>query len=112
MGLPVDAFDEIISNQPEEPEGNDGDDKLEHIWDAIEHVWPHFYEGILVKGMVLAEYVDPEGARILRFVSSPDVTPWEMLGMLESARLDAQDVSRSCNVFVDTGGDDDDDDED
>lgn len=99
-----DDFDAIVNNQPEGSSG--GDTELEHIWEAIDHMWPHFYDGLLIKGVLLAEYVDPEdGGRVLRFIASPDTTPWEMLGMLESARMDARDLSRYCNVVPDDDDD-------
>lgn len=103
-----DEFDDIIKNQPELPAGDDKDE-LTHIWEAVEHLWPHFYDGMLIKGVLVAEYIDPEdGGRVLRFISSPDCAPWDTLGMLESARQDARDLSRHSTVMID---DDDEEDE-
>lgn len=102
-----DEFDAIINNQPE-PEG-ESNEELENIWQSVEKSWKDFYPGYLVKGLLLAEYVDEEGGRVMRFISSPGMAPWEMLGMLESAKLDAQNISLSCNVLA--YDDDEDDDE-
>lgn len=102
-----DNFDEIIKGLPEEPSGDGA--KLENIWQAVEVLWPQFYEGVLVKGVLLAEYVDSDGERVLRYISSPNTAPWDALGMLESARGDARDMARSA-TFLDDDGDDDDDD--
>lgn len=100
-----DDFDEIISNQPED--SNEGS-KLENIWEAVESLWPNFYEGVLVKGIILAEYVDNDGERVLRFITSPNTAPWDALGILESARGDALEMSRSAMFIVDDDDDEDD----
>lgn len=102
-----DDFNEIIKGLPEEPSGGEG--RLENLWQAIEELWPHFYEGVLVKGVVLAEYVDGDGERVLRYISSPNTAPWDALGMLESARGDARDMARSA-TFLDDDPDDEDED--
>lgn len=95
-----DEFDAIINGQPED--GGDDDGELTHIWEALEHLWPHFYDGMLIKGVLVAEYVDPEdGGRVLRFISSPDCAPWDTLGMLESARLDARELSQHSTIALD-----------
>jgi hypothetical protein len=103
----MDEFDNIVNNQPEDLPEDAG--KLEHIWDAVEAMWPHYYDGMLIKGIMIAEYVDPEqGGRVLRFIASPDMTPWEMLGILASAKQDAQYLSQHATVlFEDDEGDDD-----
>lgn len=91
-------FDDIIKGLPEGPsEGG----KLENILQAVEALWPEFYEGVLVKSILIAEYVDGDGERVLRFISSPQVTPWDALGMLESARGDALDLSRGATFVED-----------
>lgn len=103
-----DDFEAIINNQPENTPADD-DGELTNIWAAIEHLWPSFYDGMLIKGVLIAEYVDPEdGGRVLRFISSPDCAPWDTLGMLESARNDAQDMSRHATFMIDDGEDEDD----
>lgn len=103
MRYPVsdaDEFDAIVNNQPDDPADDDGE--LADIWEAVSHMWPHFYDGMLIKGVLVVEYVDPEdGGRVLRFISSPDCAPWDTLGMLESARQDARDLSRHSNVYLD-----------
>lgn len=99
-------FDDIIKGLPEGP--SEGE-KLENIWQALEALWPEFYEGMLVKGLLVAEYVDNDGERVLRYISSPNTAPWDALGMLASARGDAIDLSRHA-TFVEDDGDDEDDD--
>lgn len=102
-----DEFDEIINNQPSASAG-DTDGELANIWEALEHLWPSFYDGMLIKGVLVAEYIDPEdGGRVLRFISSPDCAPWDTLGMLASAQQDATDLSRHSTVMFDDGEDDD-----
>ena len=103
-----DDFEAIINNQPELPGGEDGE-RLTHIWAAIEHLWPSFYDGsMLIKGVLIAEYVDPDdGGRVLRFISSPECAPWDTLGLIESARQDARDLSRNSTMMFDDEDDDD-----
>lgn len=96
-------FDDIIKGLPEGP--SEGD-KLENIWQAVEALWPEFYEGVLVKGVLIAEYVDGDGERVLRFISSPNTAPWDSLGMLESARGDALELSRSATFLFEDDDDD------
>lgn len=104
IGLTVsdDNFDEIIKGLPED--SGDGA-KLEDIWQAIEVLWPQFYEGVLVKGLLLVEYIDNDGERVLRYISSPNTAPWDALGMLESARGDALDMSRSSTFPIEDDDD-------
>jgi hypothetical protein len=98
-------FDDIIKGLPEGP--SEGE-KLENIWQAVEALWPEFYEGVLVKGVLMAEYVDNDGERVLRYISSPNTAPWDALGMLESARGDARDLSRNATFMDDDDFKDDD----
>jgi len=100
-----DEFEAIINGQSNEPDDDDGE--LTHVWEAIEHLWPHFYDGMLIKGVLIAEYVDPEdGGRVLRFISSPECAPWDTLGLIESARQDARDLSRHSTVALDEDDED------
>lgn len=102
-----DDFDAIVNNQPQPGEPDEGE-QLTHIWEAIESLWPHFYDGILIKGVIVAEYIDArDGGRVLRFISSPDMAPWDTLGMLESARMDARDLSSSATMFAEEDEDED-----
>lgn len=100
-----DDFDDIINNQPE-----DDGKKPETILEEVAHIWPKYYGGIFVSGVILAEYLDADGERVMRFASSPDMTPWGLLGMLESARLDAQRLSQYATIddnLLDTDEEDD-----
>jgi len=82
-----DDFDELVKNQPQSAKV-----QAENIWDAIEQLWPQLHEGVLVKGIFIAEYVDTRG-KVLRWQTSPDMAPWEMLGMLHQAVLDVSSDS-------------------
>jgi hypothetical protein len=100
-----DEFDSIINNQPEDPNGGA---ELKHIWDAVESLWPQFYPGtMLIKGVLLAECIDEDGDRCLRFIASPDMMPWDMVGMLDSGMQDARNMGR----YVVLDGDEDEGDE-
>lgn len=82
-----DDFDELVRNQPQTTEVS-----ASNLWEAIEQIWPQLHEGVLVKGIFLAEYVDGRG-KVLRWQTSPDMAPWEMLGMLHQAILDVSSDS-------------------
>jgi hypothetical protein len=88
-----DSFDDIIKGLPDEP--NKGDTPLKHIWEAIEVLWPQFYPGnIMIKGVMVAECLDEGGDRVLRFIAHPDATPWDMVGMMDSAMGDARAMGK------------------
>ncbi|MCA1841244.1 MAG: hypothetical protein ABR585_12875 [Gemmatimonadaceae bacterium] len=77
-----DAFEELIKHQPED------DPDIETMWDGIKVLWKALgQEGILVKGILLLEYVDHRG-KVLKWESSPDLAPWDILGMLHQAVAD------------------------
>ena len=99
-----DEFDDIIKGLPED---GDSDAKLNHIWDAVEVMWPQFYDGMLIKGLMVVEAIDGDGDRCLRFIASPDTMPWEMVGMLDSATQDA----RAMGKYIVLGADDEEDDD-
>jgi len=99
-----DEFDSIINNQPDDAGKSDGAE-LRHIWDAVESLWPQFYDGtMLIKGVLLAECIDEDGDRCLRFIASPDMMPWDMVGMLDSGIMDA----RAMGKYIVIGDEDDD----
>lgn len=100
-----DPFDEIVSSQ-------DGEEspELESIWQAVSHVWPHFFEGFVTKGILLVEYMDNDGEKLLRIIHSPDLTPWDAMGLLNSAKLDAQAADRM-SLMLEQVEDEEDDDE-
>lgn len=88
-----DAFDEIVNNQPDD----DAPPDVSTLWDALTALWPKFYPGMLLKGVLVAEYLDEvDGRRTMLFSVSPEVAPWDMLGLLESAQLDARIKSVQC----------------
>lgn len=78
-------FEDIINSQDK----NSGPDEIKTIWQAIEKSWPQFHEGVLVKGLVIVEFVDKRG-RIMKWQTSPDLSQWDMLGLLRSATLDVE----------------------
>ncbi len=100
-----DEFDNIVNNQPE---GTSDATELKHIWEAVEVLWPQFYDGMLIKGLMVVEAIDGDGDRCLRFIASPDTMPWEMVGMLDSAIQDA----RMMGKYIIPDEDEDDDEED
>ncbi len=98
-----DEFEKIIGNQPE---GTSEAAKLRNIWEAVETLWPQFYDGMLIKGLMVVEAIDSDGDRCLRFIASPETMPWEMVGMLDSATQDARMMGKYIVI-----GDEDEDDE-
>lgn len=102
-----DEFDDIIKGLPDDSAPSEGA-KLKHIWEAVEVLWPQFYDGMLIKGLMLVECVDADGDRCLRFIASPDTMPWEMVGMLDSGMQDARNMGK---YIVIEGDEDEDDDE-
>lgn len=103
-----DAFNELIKNQPED------DPSIETMWDGIQVLWKAMgQEGILVKGILLLEYVDTRG-KVLKWESSPDMTPWDMLGMFHQAvnDLNADSLADSIVQSIVSDSDDGDDVED
>jgi len=105
--LPEDAFDALIKNQPAEEEGPV---ELSSLWEGIEYIWKKFNPGVLVKGIVLAEYVDEEGQRTFKWLTSSEMASWEAIGMLSTAMMDLQSEALVMGV-VDTLVNSEDDDE-
>jgi hypothetical protein len=102
------AFDELISNLPESP---DGPVELSSLWEGYEYIWKRFHPGtVLIKGIVFTEYIDEEGKRAFRWQVSPGMAPWEAMGMLHQAIADVQ-ADTVAQSFVDILTDDDDEDE-
>lgn len=105
-----DAFDELIKNQPD----NDDTPDIETLWDGIKALWKAMgNEGILVKGIVLVEYVDHRG-KVLKWETTPDMAPWDMLGMFHQAvnDLNADSLAESIVQSIVSDSDEEDDDED
>lgn len=100
------AFAELIKNQPEDaPE-------VENLWQGLEVMWRQFNEGVLVKGIILTEYIDDRG-KVLKWQTSPDMAPWDMLGLLSQAIADLNaDTMADSIVQSIIGNSDDDEDED
>ena len=107
------AFEELVSSMAEES-SDSGPVELSTLWEGYEYIWKKFNPStVLTKGIVFTEYIDDEGKRAFRWQCSPDMAPWEALGMLQQALLDVQ-ADNVAQSFVDilSDGDDDDDDED
>jgi hypothetical protein len=101
-----DAFAELVKNQPE-----DAPD-VETLWEGLEVIWKQFNEGVLVKGIILTEYIDGRG-KVLKWQTSPDLAPWEMIGLLSQALIDLQSDSIADTIVQGiVGGAEDDEDED
>lgn len=98
-----DPFDEIVS-------GQDGEEspELETVWQAVTHIWPHFYEGFITKGILVVEYMDPDGEKLLRILHSPDLNPWDAMGLLRSATLDAEAADRMSLILEQADDEDED----
>ncbi len=83
----LDAFDELIKNQP------DDDPEIETMWDGIKVLWQAMgNEGVLVKGVLILEYIDTRG-KVLKWESSPDLAPWDLMGLFTQALVDIQSDS-------------------
>lgn len=110
-GPEADAFDELIKHQPVE---KDDTAEIATLWEGFEHVWKQFNKGVLVKGILLVESVDERG-KVLRWQTSPDMTPWDMMGMFTQAMYDLQADSIGDSIaqsLIGASDDDDDDDDD
>lgn len=103
------AFEELINNLPETT--SDGPVELNSVWEGYEYIWKKFNPStVLVKGIVFTEYFDDEGKRAFRWHTSPDMAPWEALGMLQQAIMDVQ-AETVAQSFVDILTDSQDEDE-
>lgn len=94
------AFDELIKHQPESVA--DESVEISTLWEGVGYLWPQMHEGVLVKGIVLTESIDSDG-KVFRWQHSPDMAPWDVLGMLHQAISDIQ----SDNLIQHLVGDDD-----
>ena len=106
------AFEELVSGLADSSEES-GPVELSSLWEGYEYIWKRFNPStVLTKGIVFTEYIDDEGKRAFRWQCSPDMAPWEALGMLQQALLDVQsdNVAQSFVDILSDGDDDDDDD--
>lgn len=88
-----DDFESIVNGPSEE-----GPPKIDvrSLWDAVKGAYPHLYDGILLRGVIILDRVDKNGDRELRWLSPPDTLPWENLGMLQQVLDDL----RAENTFM------------
>ena len=56
-------------------------------WETFAHAL--HVPGVLIKGLYIVEFVDETG-RALRYVTSPNMSQWDLLGFLNSVLLDIQ----------------------
>lgn len=108
------AFEELVSGLADAP-ADSGPVELSSLWEGYEYIWKKFNPStVLTKGIVFTEYIDDEGKRAFRWQCSPDMAPWEAMGMLQQAVLDVQS-DNVAQAFVDilseSSDDDDEDDE-
>lgn len=75
-------------------------------WDSFTTAWQDHAPGVLVKGMYIVEFVD-EGGRALRYVTSPDMSQWDMLGFLNSVLTDVQSERMAMQLFAGSACDED-----
>jgi hypothetical protein len=66
-------------------------------WDRFAHALK--VPGVLVKGLYIVEFVDESG-RALRYVMSPDMSQWDLLGFLNSVLLDIQSERMAMQLIV------------
>jgi hypothetical protein len=103
------AFEELVKDLEDNPDS--GPVELSSLWEGYEYIWKKFNPStVLTKGIVFTEYIDDEGKRAFRWQCSPDMAPWEALGMLQQAILDVQSENVA-QAFVDIITDNDDDEE-
>lgn len=99
------AFEELVKDLSE---AESGPVELSSLWEGYEYIWKKFNPStVLTKGIVFTEYIDDEGKRAFRWQCSPDMAPWEALGMLQQAILDVQSENVA-QAFVDIMTDNDD----
>jgi hypothetical protein len=79
-----DGFDEIVGR------GSEASSKLDFrtLVEAIQQVYPHLYDGILVRSVVILDRVNGDGDRELMWVHQSDAQPWEVLGMVDQVLCD------------------------
>lgn len=107
------AFEELVGSISD-TESESGPVELSSLWEGYEYIWKKFNRGtVLTKGIIFTEYIDDEGKRAFRWQCSPDMAPWEAIGMLQQAILDVQS-DNVAQAFVDILSDssDEDDEED
>lgn len=68
-------------------------------WDCFVAAWQDHAPGVLVKGLYIVEFVD-KGGRALRYVASPDMSTWDMLGFLNSVLTDIQSERMAMQLFT------------
>lgn len=108
------AFEELVSSISED-DSDAGPVELTTVWEGYEYIWKKFNPStVLTKGIVFTEYIDDDGKRAFRWHTSPDMAPWEALGMLQQAIMDvqAETVAQSfVDILSDSADDDDEEDE-
>lgn len=59
----------------------------EALNDAIQRVVQEHEDGFTLKWVALLETAGPDGTRGVWVLASPDIRPWDALGLIEYARL-------------------------
>jgi hypothetical protein len=106
-------FEAIISNQPVNLE-KESELPYSTLWQAVEQAFPNLHDGIILKGVVLIDFVDKDGDRSLLYANADDTPPWDLQGLLKQAQddLEAENmfgVMRSLIAMAQAQEDEDDD---
>lgn len=90
-------FEHLVSSEADgmDPDDDDGRDAV-NLWDIVEASWPilHKDEGILTRGMMIVEVIDPEGTKDLRILESPEMEAWDIQGFVHhcSSQIDTENL--------------------
>lgn len=66
-------------------------------WERFAHAL--HVPGVLIKGLYIVEFVDETG-RCLRYVQSPEMSQWDLLGFLNSVLLDIQSERMAMQLIL------------
>lgn len=108
-----DGFDEIVNASTE---GSNGPAELNFgtLTEAVQQIYPHLYDGILVRALVILDRIDGTGDRELMWVHDSNSQPWEALGMTQQVLHDMQAENQfaiTSAIYKAIGVDDEDDEE-
>lgn len=69
------------------------------LWSAIEQLFQHYYDGVLVRGAVLLDIYDTEGQRQFEFEAPDDTAPWDIRALALQAVHDIDRISTAVTVM-------------
>ncbi len=90
------VFDDLLESQKAEPVN------VESLWDGVKALWGplHGDEGVLVKGIIMLECVDPDGDPNFMWLASPGMSDWAIKGFLAQANEDLTQDSLIQTMFT------------